>query len=51
MYEPEDVIRKALKDSKKGRDLSVLGMNTKMKRWSGKLLPAKLVMSVWMKIK
>ncbi len=51
MYEPEDVIRKALKDSKKGKDLSVLGMNTKLKRWSGKLLPAKLVMSVWMKIK
>ena len=51
MYEPEDVIRKALKDSKKGKDLSVLGMNTKFKRWSGKLLPAKLVMAVWMKIK
>lgn len=51
MYEPEDVIRKALKDSKKGKDLSVLGLDTKMKRLSGKLLPAKLVMSVWMKIK
>lgn len=51
MYEPEDVVRKALKDSKKGKDLSVLGMDTKLKRWSGKLLPAKLVMSVWMKIK
>ena len=51
MYEPEDVIRKALKDSKKGKDLSVLGMNTKLKRMSGKLLPSKLVMSVWMKIK
>lgn len=51
MYEPEDVIRKALSDSKKGKDLSVLGMNTKLKRLSGKLLPSKLVMSVWMKIK
>lgn len=51
MYEPEDVIRKALKDSKKGKDLSVLGVDTKLKRLSGKLLPAKLVMAVWMKIK
>lgn len=51
MYEPEDVIRKALKDSKKGKDLSVLGLDTKMKRLSGKLLPARMVMSVWMKIK
>ena len=51
MYEPEDVIRKALKDSKKGKDLSVLGVDTKLKRLSGKLLPSKLVMKVWMKIK
>lgn len=51
MYEPEDVIRKALKDSKKGKDLSVLGLDTKWKRLSGKLLPSKLVMAVWMKIK
>ena len=51
MYEPEDVVRKALKDSKKGRDLSVLGMNTKLKRWAGKLLPARMVMNTWLKIK
>ncbi len=51
MYEPVDVVRKALRDSKRGRDLSVLGLDTKLKRLSGKLLPARLVMSVWMKIK
>lgn len=51
LYESEDVVRKALRDSRRGKDLSVLGMDTKLKRWSGKLLPAKLVMSVWMKIK
>ena len=51
MYEPDDVVRKALKDSKKGRDLSVLGMNTKLKRWAGKLLPARMVMNTWLKIK
>lgn len=51
MYEPEDVVRKALGDSRKGRDLSVLGLDTRLKRLSGKLLPAGLVMKVWMKIK
>lgn len=51
MYEPEDVVRKALRDSRKGKDLSVLGMNTKFKRWAGKLLPAKTVMNTWLKIK
>ncbi len=51
MYEPEAVVRKALKDSRKGKDLSVLGLNTKFKRWAGKLLPAKMVMNTWLKIK
>jgi len=51
MYEPEDVVRKALVDSGRGKDLSVLGLNTKLKRMAGKLLPAKLVMATWMKIK
>lgn len=51
MYEPEDVVRKALRDSRRGRDLSVLGLNTKLKRVAGKLLPAKMVMNTWLKIK
>ncbi|MBQ4649158.1 MAG: SDR family NAD(P)-dependent oxidoreductase [Firmicutes bacterium] len=51
MYEPEDVVRKALADSLRGKDLSVLGLNTKLKRMAGKLLPAKMVMATWMKIK
>ncbi|MCR4722218.1 MAG: SDR family NAD(P)-dependent oxidoreductase [Eubacteriales bacterium] len=51
LYEPEDVVRKALKDSEKGRDLSVLGLNTKLRRLAGKLLPAKMVMDGWMKMK
>jgi len=51
MYEPEDVVAKALIDSARGKDLSVLGLNTKLKRMAGKLLPAKLVMNTWMKIK
>ncbi len=51
LYEAEDVVKKALKDSARGKDLSVLGLDTKFKRLSGKLLPAGLVMKVWLKIK
>lgn len=51
MYEPDDVVRRALADSRKGKDLSVLGLNTKLKRMAGKLLPTKMVMATWMKIK
>jgi len=51
MYEPEDVVKKALRDAMLGRDMSVLGMDTKMKRLAAKLLPHWLVMKVWMKIK
>ena len=51
LYEADDVVRKALRDSRKGKDLSVLGMNTKLKRWAAKLLPTKMVMNTWLKIK
>lgn len=51
LYEPEDVVAKALKDSKKGKDLSVLGFTPNFNRICGKLLPAKWVMATWMKIK
>ncbi len=51
LYEAGDVVKKALRDSAKGKDLSVLGLDTKFKRWSGKLLPAGLVMRIWLKIK
>ena len=51
MYEPADVVKKALRDAMMGRDMSVLGFDTKMKRLAAKLLPHRLVMKVWMKIK
>jgi len=51
MYEPEDVVRKALRDSRRGKDLSVLGLNTKLKRTAAKFLPTKMVMNTWLKIK
>jgi len=51
LYEPEDVIKKALRDSKKGKDMSVLGIHVKLLRLMSKLLPNRLVMKIWMKIK
>jgi uncharacterized protein len=51
LYEPEDVIKKALKDSRKGKDMSVFGIHVKFLRLMSKLLPHRLVMKSWMKIK
>ena len=51
MYEPEYVVRKALKDSRKGKDMSVPGFSVKAQRLAAKLLPHSLVMKVWLKIK
>ena len=51
LYEPEDVIRKALKDSRKGKDLSILGLTVRLQKLAARLLPASWVMKVWMKIK
>ena len=51
MYEAEDVVCKALRDSRRGKDLSVLGLNTKLKRMAAKFLPTKMVMNTWLKIK
>ena len=49
--EPEDVIRKALKDSRKGKDISILGMTVKMQKFAARLLPVSFIMKVWLKIK
>ena len=46
-YGPEPVIKKALRDMKKGKDTSVLGFPERMQARLVKLLPAKLVMATW----
>lgn len=51
MYEPEDVIKKALKDSARGKDMSVLGLHVKLLHLMSKLLPHSFIMRSWMKIK
>ena len=49
IFTPEEVVTQALKDMKKGRDVSFCGLNTKLQRIGVKLLPHKLVMKVWCK--
>ena len=49
IYESKDVIKTALKDMKKGRDVSVCGFPIRMQVRLTKLLPHKLVMKIWCK--
>ena len=49
LWTPEQVVERALRDYKKGRDLSVLGASVRCQVLLVKLLPHKLVMKVWMK--
>ncbi len=46
-YGPEAVVKKALKDMKKGKDVSVLGFPERMQARLVKLLPVKTVMAAW----
>ena len=46
-YESKDVVKKALKDMKKGKDVSVLGFPERLQVLLVKLLPHRLVMKVW----
>ncbi len=49
IFTPEEVVTQALKDMKKGRDVSFCGLNTKLQRIGVKLLPHSLVMKIWCK--
>ena len=46
-YGPEQVVAKALKDMKRGKDASVLGFPERMQVRLGKLLPGKMGMNTW----
>lgn len=46
---PEKVVRKALKDAKKGRDMSVCSFYVKCQHVNVKLLPQRLTMKIWMR--
>lgn len=47
MYKPEDVVKKAIKDSKKGKELSICGFIARSQVRLVSMLPKKLVMKVW----
>lgn len=49
MYNSKDVVKKAWKDYKKGKDISIYGFNANLQRIIGKLLPHRLIMSLWLK--
>lgn len=49
IYESADVVKRALRDMKLGRDVSILGLPVRNQVRAVKLLPHKLIMSVWMK--
>lgn len=51
LYRACDVVRQALSDSERGKDVSVFGMSVKAARLMAKLLPHRLVMQVWLKIR
>ncbi len=51
LYLASDVVRRALVDSDKGKDVSIYGARIKGARLLAKILPHKLVMRVWLKIK
>lgn len=46
-YTASQVVEQALKDMKKGKDLSVLGLPEKLQVWLVKHLPARMVMKTW----
>lgn len=47
MYKPERVVKKAIKDSKKGKELSICGFIARSQVRLVNLLPKKLVMATW----
>ena len=49
MYEPSQIVKRAWKDAaKKRKDVSICGVYSKGQALLVKMLPHKLVMSIWM---
>lgn len=51
IYEAPVIVKKALRDSKRGRDMSVYGFTVNLIRFWDRILPHPLVMRVWIKVK
>ena len=48
-FDPDEVVKTALKDMKKGKDISICGFSVQMQVLATKLLPHKTVMHIWLK--
>lgn len=48
-FTPEQVITRALRDMKKGKDVSICGFSVRAQVFLTKLLPHKLIMKIWCK--
>jgi len=48
MYEPRQIVGRALSDYKKGKGVSLFGFKTKMQLLAVKLAPVPMVMKIWM---
>ena len=49
MYEPEQLVQRAWRDAKRGKDVSQYGFVARFQAGLTKLLPHSLVMDVWMR--
>ncbi len=49
MYDPKDIVKRAYKDIKKGKDVSKYGFKARAQAMLVKILPHSLVMKVWKK--
>ena len=49
MIEPDRVAKKALRDAKKGRDISVCSLYVKTAHLMAKILPQRMMMKIWLK--
>ena len=48
-FDSDEVVRRALKDMKRGKDVSICGLSVRAQVLATKLLPHKMVMRVWLK--
>lgn len=48
MYDPKDIVKRAIRDYKKGKSVSLFGFVTKLQLLGVKLMSVSLVMRVWM---
>ncbi len=49
MYKPEDVVKKAIKDSRKGKELSICGFIARSQVRLVNIFPKKIVMATWIR--